>query len=214
METRNLYFWIKFGKRKDMESFINKGTLFMQRLSKFRKIEDQERGDPNDGITHSFQPTQIQLLINEEPINGIVGPIRIIDDIRNDPLIYCLYTFTSDHFKNSGTDYIDSRCLQFGDTAVIITGGEEFYNRIKLKCESIRASIEGRLVTYVDNTYHGEMGPFKKYTEFEHQSEFRFVLGSNIKQETYKFSIGSIRDIAQLHPAEKLNELIQIRNRV
>lgn len=209
MPERDLYFWIKFGKRKDMESLMTSGTLFMQRLSKFREIEEQERGDPDDGIDHSLQPNQTQLLINGETINGVVGPIRIIENTSVDPLAYCLYAFTSDHLKTIGNNYIDKRCLEFGDTAVIIKGAD-FYERIKTKCDKIKAEIEGKLVSYVDRSYHGKMGSFKKYSNFEHQSEYRFVLNSSIKDENYKFDIGPINDIAELHPADKINELIQI----
>jgi hypothetical protein len=65
-------------------------------------------------------------------------------------------------------------------------------------------------VEYVDKRYHdGQMGPFRKFSEYEYQSEFRFVMVGKKSgpRKPIKLSVGNIRDIVMVSSSAQLPEL-------
>lgn len=203
---------MKIGSKENMEELLNDGSIFLQRWRNYQKIEQVERGDKNEGLSHSFQPENITLKINGKNIEDIIGPIRL-DDGGINPFIYCMYGFNSTHASCKQGQLVDSRCESFGDTAVIIKDGIQFFERLKKACENVVNSFEGKLIQYVDfETYHGEMGCFKKYKDyFSHQHEFRIVFGDIVANKTFKIKIGTIQDIAELYPLGEINNIVKIK---
>lgn len=202
---------IKIGEKEYMQELVEYGALFFQRLSIYQELEQKERGDPNENLSQSLQPDKIKVTINNRILSDLAGPVQIRIGGES-PLAYCMYSITSDHLGVQDGNYIDQRCFEFGNTAVVITDGTEFFNRIVEACKLSNLEIKGQLVEYVDfNSFHGEMGPFKKYEQwFKHQSEFRFILNSDITEDSFKLKIGSIKDITQIQDVEELNKVIKI----
>ena len=203
---------MKIGKREHMYDLIENGTMFLQRLRNYREIEDIERGDRHEGVSQSLQPDKIELRVNGEKIEGIVGPIEYFENGAN-PLVYCMYGYNSSHSPCHSGNLLDVRCFGFGDTAVIIKNGKKFFDRIIIACEKLNVGVKGKLVEYVDfDNHHGKMGPFRKYKQwFEHQHEFRFVFDNDVLPTDYKFCIGSIHDIAEIHPIKEINSIVKFR---
>jgi hypothetical protein len=205
---------MKIGNLGNMNKFLKKGEMYISRLKGFREIEEGERGDSNEGVSHSYQPDQVSLHVNGEAVEGVIGPIRT-DENSDNPLIYCMYGFNSDHSKMNPESLFDRRCHDFGDTCVIIKDDKEFFNRMVKNCRSNKLNFEARFVDYVDfNSYHGEMGPFKKYLQWHaHQHEFRFVFDELTGEKSKILQIGSLEDIAELFPVSEINNIVKIQTR-
>lgn len=101
-----------------------------------------------------------------------------------------------------------------GNKAVVIFGEKifEFIKRLKNAIEINKNNYKNAVeksIEYVDyNTYHGEMGIFKKYSEFKWQFEWRFAI-RKIKKDYSPviLKIGNIYDIATVYNTEDLVKL-------
>jgi hypothetical protein len=199
---------IKFGEQKYIKDLYEDGTLFMQRLYNYQKIEHKERGDKHEGISHLFQSEQTKITVNGIEIEP-TGSIKVLESNAYNPFIYCTYALHKQHFEN-GINCIDRRCLDLGDTALVITDLDEFYGLIK-DAISEEDNIYMDLVSYTDEeTYNGEMGIFKKLNSYKHQSEHRIVLESSCKNETKKLNIGSLEKISFIVDAKELLDTLRI----
>lgn len=211
LKDRRLFALMKFGERKYLESMRKTGALHMKRLRAFQDIEHKEIGDKNEGISHTWQPDKIRLEVNGIKLERLVGPIRIVDDHSYNPHIFCMYAITDKHLKKQPISYIDKRCLEFGDSVLVITDGTEFLRRIVDKHKTLGGKITSDLVAYVSyDGYSGEMGPFKKFDYHSHQSEYRLVYESKNIDVAYDYVIGSLEDIAEIYSSNEINELIEI----
>lgn len=210
MKDRKLYFLIKFGQYRFMKELFDNGSIYMQRLRKFNDIEHEQIGDKNEGVSHAFQPDKTIIKVNDWEVEGIVGPIRIVENLAYNPLIFCLYGFTDDCI-DEGNNHIDARCCEFGDYAVVITDVNKFYQMIRDALKKLgKGVMEAQLVEYVSyKKYHGEMGVFRKYDCFSHQSEFRFVYEENGSAPTDTLKIGCLNGVAILCPSDRVNGLIR-----
>jgi hypothetical protein len=213
MSDPKVVFLAKFGKPKYMEALQSEGEIYMQRLRAFKEIEHLQIGDKNEGLSHSFQPDKIQLLVNGEVIEGILGAIKTVDSTAYDPFIFCLYAFTTHHLEKKTRPFIDERCKEFGESVLVFNNKEALFSRIRKAVEALASSsLNGQLVEYVNcDSYHGEMGVFRKYSEYQHQSEFRLVLDNHDKEKFFKLNVGSLKDITQLLPSDEFDKLIEIK---
>jgi len=125
--------------------------------------------------------------------------------------ILCTYMYTDKPgFK------FDTRNLGFGDKAVIIKDFNEFVKRVDLAISSVGKRLLHGPVEYVNKSeYHGTMGPFRKFSEYNYQSEFRFVVlgGKATKPEALQLNIGDIRDITLVLPSKQLTTMRVKKNK-
>ena len=213
MNQRELYFLIKFGKYKHMKALFDNGIIYMQRMRVFTEIEHAQIGDVNEGLSHTLQPDRVVVNINGQDIQSIIGPIRIIENPTYNPFIFCMYGFTNEIINESGK-FINDQCLEFGESAVVVTDILKFRNLVGEAYKKIDSGhISGKLVEYVhSNKHHGEMGAFRKFSEFKHQSEFRLVYDDiHHTENAFKLNIGSLKDVAFLVSSKEINDLIKIK---
>ncbi|RLA07216.1 MAG: hypothetical protein DRQ51_06820 [Gammaproteobacteria bacterium] len=177
----------------------------MQRLSNYRKIERSEIGDPNEGLSGLHQADQIKSFrFNGKEIKKqIVGSVKMRVSNTPNPFIFPSYALTEKQFVNTKNN-IDKRCLEFGDTALLITDFTEFHKRIAKNINETDGIYRG-LVKYIDDkTFNGRMSVFNKFKGFNHQNEYRIALYRNSKNDTLKFNIGSLKDISEIYPSSIL----------
>ena len=198
-----------------MEDIQMKGDIRMQRLHVYQEIEHSQIGDKNEGLIHSLQPDKIQAWIDGELIEGMLPPLQIADLTYN-PFIFCLYAFITKDIEKKTRPFIDERCTHFGQAVLVFNNLEALFSRIKKAVESLGiSSLNGRLVEYVDSdSYHGDMGIFKKYSEYQHQSEYRLVLDNRCNKKIFHLNIGSLEDITQLIQSDKLDSLLEIKTHI
>ena len=204
---------VKIGQAQHVNALYEDGELFIRRVLAFRDIEANEVGDKYENLLLNYQSHKVScswggIEFSEE--SGLVGQVQITDNSYN-PFSYCMYGFATDAFPKK--QLIDTKCKEFGDSAVFILDVKEFFNRVKSACLSQGIGCKSSMVSYEDfASYHGKVGPFVKDCSFKHQSEFRMLFEiPSENSDTAKIHIGSLRDIALVGNVDKINkELSQI----
>lgn len=211
MNTENgIYALIKIGEKSHMEDFINNGAIFLRRLKTYQNIEDQARADIYEGASEVFQPENVIVTVNDVRIKDFAGPVSI--EGRGNPLVYCMYSLNPKHLSCEKGCYLDERCYEFGDIAVIITDVMAFYERLKSVAVKSRFNLKCDLVEYVSwHCHSGEMGNFRKFDDLSYQHEWRAAFLSDTVDETFRLELGSLRDIAKIGNVSDLNRVIEFK---
>lgn len=185
------------------------GNLYLNTLNFFGEIDgsDQVRFDADDGIDQSLQVKEVAIAAPGDdwtPIGGVISPVTFRLQGSGKLNVLCMYALT-----DQPEQVFDKRNLEFGNTAIIIADLIEFIHRMKSAAAALNKSMFHGPVQYVDRiTYHGNMGPFKKYADYDYQREFRFVLTNGLGGPC-RLNIGDIRDITTFGPAEDIPKLQQ-----
>ena len=187
-----------------LESFLN-GNLYMNTPKYFATLEEADlvRSDADEGIHTSMQTKEVSIR-NEQgewvPIAGLINPVLYRTQDAATYNMYCMYGI-----QELIEEPLDDRNLAFGDTFVAITNSEEFLRRVKEAADKEGRAYEHALIEYVDReTFDGFMGPFRKFSSFAYQQEFRMVLLGGDGFPT-TLSIGDIRDICIVGPSVEFN---------
>ncbi|TDR51301.1 hypothetical protein DFP85_11883 [Halomonas ventosae] len=189
-----------------VQDFLD-GNLFMNTDAYFSQLDttDELRADAHEGLDEAWQVKDISIMDDSGeyvPIGGVQNPVGYRYGQKANINILCLYMF-----RNDSSFGFDERNIGFGNTAILINDAKEFVNRLKAASSSAGRSVLQGPVEYVEkNTYHGTMGPFRKFSEYSYQSEFRFVLFGGTA-EPIKFPIGDLRDICNVVPSSELPKL-------
>lgn len=185
------------------------GNLYLNTHVFFGAIDgsDHVRFDAYDGIDKSLQVREVAIAAPGEdwtPIGGVISPITFRLRESENLNILCMYALTDQRGQP-----FDKRNLAFGTTAVIIANPIEFIHRMKSAAAALNKNVFHGPVEYVDKrAYHGDMGPFRKYADYDYQREFRFVLTNGLGNPC-RLNIGDIRDITAFGPAKDIPKLQQ-----
>jgi hypothetical protein len=196
----------RFGPQDRMEQFLQ-GDLYLNTLSFIRELEQSDglRSDPSEGSTwwllSSISPLSVKIGETFTEIPGLLGPIKFFGNSELRANVLCLYAARGLRVPTP----VDPRILTFGDTAVLLTDGDEFLRRVRAAAKAIGQTATCSIVKYVDSQIHnGPTGIFVKPNEFGYQSECR-VARTPGTGEPLKLSLGSLADIALLGPSSELN---------
>lgn len=210
MKKEQIFGLLKFGLKKHIEVFVNEGLLYMNSINYFREVENDElRKDEFENTTFCKQADGANLLIEMDgewrEIGSINGPI-ISRECRVKTNIFCMYAIQDLKKK----PLIDSRNFSFGDTYAILIDGDEFLKLLLAKAEKEEIKLTWGLVKYVDKkNYEGPMGPFKKFSNFNYQSEFRIVCyGSSTSP--LKLRLGNLTNIVKTGKLSEVNRDLRI----
>lgn len=212
MSKTVFYGIIKFGKKEHIEELYQNGVVYMQRAENYNQIKHKEIGDKNENLTQLFQSNAIKLFVNEEEIR-IIKNLKIKESNRKNPFIFSSFALTENQFRN-GINIISENILDFGDTALLVTNFDKFFNLIK-KNINVSDNLYCNLVEYIDETkYHGNMSVLKKLKQYEHQNEHRIVLEpSNNTENFIKISIGSLKNVAQIFSSKELLKTLELNKK-
>lgn len=201
-----LYAFVKIGQHEHMERLLLDGQLYFNTFKFFQRLEGEAaRGDRDEGLARVFQSSNLSSFAMESPTHGkielgphLVGQVKVAFNVAAEHNMFCLYAM------RDLSASIDARCAPFGDTAVVIKDPPSFLERLKTKLLELgHQGYEHTFVEYVEReSYDGPMGFFRKYAEYSYQSEFRIVLEPTTG-EPVTIEIGSIEDIAELHPLSR-----------
>jgi len=199
---------IKFGRYEHLCQLREEGALYMNTLPHFWGIEDNHvRGDRfecNDEIVQGpmasvrpsmpgIHPTQVG--------NWTIG-VRPPDAERVN--LFCMYAAR----PIAGTLPVDERVFAFGDSALVLTVPDRFIEQVASTIESEQIRAEANLVEYVEDSYVGEAGPFKKLRCFAYQSEWRLVCYDGPRAARI-LRIGTIRDISVVMRSSEVNQRLR-----
>ena len=225
-----LYFFIKFIDEKSYVNDFLSGNIYMNRLSYFKKIEqddeDFDRADKHEGAFAWLQPGQGRLTINGQDITGdLAGPIEMYDNELDYLNIFCLYAAHSgnldvrDMLKGNDEAFrqqirVPKDCLKLGEYAVLITNLPKFVQRMEAAAKSRDYKIYRGLVRYYDpETFHGYFSDgqavFRKHIRHQSHREYRFVVDTGLSgDKPIILKIGDIRDITLRFNTVNLNEIL------
>lgn len=82
---------------------------------------------------------------------------------------------------------------------------ETFLNRLKNYIKDNKYKCQSRFIEYVDqDAYSGEMGYFKKFSNYSYQNEWRLALSCWCTQKPIEIELGSLSDVA-IPPLDKVS---------
>lgn len=224
---KQIFFLLKvFEKREYAEDFIN-GKLFLNRVSYFKKIEEQEdRGDKHEATDAWLQPNKVSLKIGNIEIKSedIASPIVVQHEHHNNLHLLCLYASYTDKFDSVSEDNIEEfrkevrindKCLALGNHAVIILNSELFIERFINAAKKYNYGGKGQLVEYYDpKTFHGyfkEDSIFQKQIQYSYQKEFRFSIDTRtIGENPIIMELGDLSDITSISNPQEINKTLKI----
>lgn len=226
---KTIFFLVKIFSEEKYASDFMRGTLYSNRLSFFRKLEeDQEsnRGDRFEGVVGWHQPDDIVLRINGHIIEGLAGPVALQLNKHNNLHLFCLFAGHSGNIDSISLKNIDELktqvsipddCLKLGTHAVVVMNVTEFFHRVKNSAEKNNFALKGALIDYynpdkLNGNIPEDSAIFKKRDEFQHQKEYRFSIDTGtIGDGPLLFDIGDISDITMKIPVEKLNSSLEFK---
>lgn len=220
MERNPVLALMKFGAAEHMAELLRHGHVYMQPIPYFKALEsDAARGDRHEGLSDCWQADRMKLDIKrgDEWVNvgGIVGQVLLRDQRAEAGNIYCMLALRSSHAEafadGQSRRPVDVDSLRLGDSVVVFIDCHEFMRRVRAAAELEGLELAYGVVEYVDReTYHGPMGPFRKFSTFSQQSEFR-ILAKPECLPARILRVGSLEDIAMLCPCAELNRRLRLR---
>lgn len=203
---------LKFGKKCYMEEF-RMGILYMNELAYFKTLEEKcgPRSDKDEGLTAVYQAKGGQVLHQNNTgqyayIGTITDQLQYRESYSLNQNIFCMSALQVQPIKQG----VDKRNFKFGDTFIFISDPGKLIGRIKFAAEKEGIKVFHKFVEYVNRKKHnGSLGPFRKFSEFSYQNEFRILVCLE-SPGPYKFCIGDISDITAQGDLsfENLNSLL------
>lgn len=208
--THTIKMFLKLGSLENITDLYENGTIYVNTIEFFTKIEDNElRGDNYEGAS--------------EIINSLPGIFRIpgIDrDFKYEKVhlkksydqvvgnIYSLYCISSKGFLNPLDFRINEKNLRFGTHCLMIKDNQYFFDKIQSELKKNGFDFRHGFVNYYDKDRisNKKLTLFDKPHEFEYQKEFRFYV-HNDKLDPIKIQIGSLKDYAEIIQTKDLTEL-------
>lgn len=169
------------------------------------------QGDKHEGLAEINQVGNGNKVYIEEgevwvPIGGLKDQLKFFAGGQDDFNLFCMFALTQESRKDLGHPDL----LKFGSVALVMTDGDAFISRLTRKLDAERIPHHHDLVEYVEKNLHeGDMGPFRKLSEFSYQSEWR-VCAHARKGGPIKVSLGDLSDICVLVPTSELIQRIRL----
>jgi hypothetical protein len=198
---------IKFGSHSNMEDLYQNGIVFMNTVEYFRHFKDEKiKGDELEGLSYILRNTHAEIFHQETRI--LYGDkanffFRNEEDIGN---VYCLTALWQENLSAliNNEFEVDLNLAKMGNSFVLIHYPKLFMAKLFNELNKLDLEFKVHAVKYLDvNTTEGEYGVFAKPLEYAYQMEVRvFVKTEGIKP--LPISIGSLHEIATIHPIEEL----------
>ncbi len=193
---------VKIGCAEHIEQMCNRGVLYLNTLRYFWKIEDGDvRRDVNDGVDAIHRGTKAKAFnLDGTEIHANITSWVIREHANSDRTnILCMYSL------RESTTPIDDRALEFGDTALLFTQPQVFFDQLTAAIEGQHLEAKGDLVKYVPDGHTGTVGHFCKEARFKWQAEWRLVV-RNGPGGPLTLNVGPLNDIARIVPTIDLIE--------
>ena len=191
---------MKFGRRENIQEMVDDGILYMNNLPYIWAIEDGAvRGDVNDGVDALHRGIKAKIFKQdgtEIPVNITSWSLREHTGAENTNL-FCMYSL------RESTSPIDDRVMGFGDTSLLFTQPQSFFDRLQASVRQLKLDAHSDLVQYVPDDHTGEIGPFRKLAAFSWQAEWRLIV-RNGPGGPLKLNVGSLHDVATVMPTHDL----------
>lgn len=192
----------KVGQEDHMRALLSEGRLYLQTVGYFRDLDDgSPRGDALEASSHCLHLDGWTFdvedgLKNWQRVGTIVGGASVGDLAAATANLYCLHARRQSQCR---APFLLAD-LGYGPFCVVFRDASEFFRRVNEAVLSLGQAAEFGLVEYVDRaTYHGRMGPFRKYADHRKDSEFRIFVTPGLGAPL-TLQLGDLSDIALLLP--------------
>jgi hypothetical protein len=146
--------------------------------------------------------------------NGFLN-LKLNQDVSNINL-FCLYKISKKKNINENLEFVLPQKIKNDkkyEYCIIFLDVETLKNKIiKAIEEDNHILIGGRSIEYVDKKYHGDMGIFKKFKDYEYQNEFRVAIEANLDKrgegKEVLLKIGNIKNIANIYKTSELEKFL------
>lgn len=207
MHKAKLKILVKVHSKEIIDDIQKNGTLWMNPIDTFQKIENKIKRDKNENLTTLLQAKKSRIKIDgvefELVPDSQVGLYIPKEDKYKFSHIFCMAGFYSDTELRADMKIFDASLLKHGNTILVIHNVGEFIKRLKksidiIKWKNPNIKLSTDRVEYInENTYHGEMGPFKKFSSYKHEQEWRIgISGVTGLTSPFILKLGSIEDIS------------------
>ncbi len=235
----SIWYLVKFFKEEAYaDQFIN-GTLYCNRISYFKLLEQGKtdgRPDHNEAVAAWLRRAAIEF--NDHPelnitSKDLAGPITLSFDYHDNLNVFCMTAIhtcefectdglveyaVDEAFKVRAQLEIDAKCLCFGRFAVVVRACE-FVLRAKNAIESRGFGFNSTLVEYFDpESFEGNFSwkaiPFMKSKQFSYQKEYRICVDTKtVNGSPVAIDIGNIQDISGKMFSTEVNTLLKLQPR-
>jgi hypothetical protein len=184
---------VKFGRPEHIQA-LQKGLMYFNKLEYYLECEDgPPRADP---------PRAAEVVVPDRP--GVAGwDFRVQAPDAQAVNLFCMCALR----PGCGSFPVDERNLALGEAALVLREPQQFIDRAREALRRARISARAGLVTYVGESYSGELGPLRKRAPHAHQSEWRIVCyhGPGCG---FSLEIGDITDITLVVQSAELNSIL------
>lgn len=211
-------FFIKFGKKEHIEKLFHCGMIFMKPLDYFRICDNNEIRDPLEGVKQIVHFNKVEFYKPNENGNGPGEKIIVFDGSytaypteKYEGNLFCVYMVTKEDLEiheRMGLSFVNIYANFKEYDYFCVINAVEFIKKIKNAFKDLDISFENGRVKYLD--YKNDiksLNPFNKDIKHQHQKEYRFYIPSENKDKDRCFIIGSIEDIAQIHPIDNVDKI-------
>lgn len=203
MEDDPLIALFKLGQREHMAELLHEGHVFMNPISYFAGLGDgTPRSDPDEGTGFARNMDGWTIDIQDggewQPLGTISGPMRLRDQTLATANLYCLHARTRSDFRS----IIELNKLGYGDTFVLLLNATEFFRRLQEAAHDEGQDLVFGMVEYVDRSYNGPMGAFKKYSDHAGDREFRIAALPGTGH-SLSLRLGDLSDITMMGRADR-----------
>lgn len=205
--------FLKFGQESHIKDMYENGTIYMNSIQFFRTIEDCElRGDMYEGISNIKNLPSGQIEIPEFGFKGNYLALQLRQSYKTvTGNIFSLYCVSSHGWTNPEDFKIDTKIEGFGSHCLVILNNREFLSRIETALNLKGVEYTHNFIEYYDkDKVDRDITLFEKPLEFEYQKEFRFYV-KRMSTTPFMFQIGSLKNIAEIHPARHIIATMELR---
>jgi len=227
---KKIYCFLKMMDEREHAESFTRGCIKFGSLKSYIEYEDSQggmRGDQFEGLSHWLYSDRTEIEIAGHMLNpdDIVGPVALQDSRILEQHALCLYAVTNGDWDQIPEDQVErfkaSLAIHrsnfgLGQCCVVITNSKEFIARVEAALRGTCFRIARGPVEYFDEQrFHGSFDAdkvgFYKRSVYEVQSEYRFLIDSNIAPESPLWlEVGDLSDITIIMTPEEFNENLEV----
>jgi hypothetical protein len=239
MSDQTIWCFVKFFAEETYADQFIRGSLYLNRLSYFKKLESEDddgRPDRHEAVAMWWQPDDFTMTFKPPGLEEITitkadlaAPVSMSFDYHGHLHVLCLHAMHTVSFDRLDAELslaeneaelqkqlrIDERCFKFGRFAVLVQASP-FLAQLKEAFIRQKIASTGKLIHYYDDaTFHGQIDPkdvpFWKQTRFSYQREFRIAVQTNTTgDDPLTIDIGDISHICAKIDPSRLNDQFKV----
>lgn len=216
----SIYMLYKFGKEEYMRALFDEGLIYFNTIKFFQNYEsDDGRQDINEALLLKMENASLWIddkIIAEKVDSKLFSYLS--QNFSTITHIYSLTGFFNGHQTYNENKLFNDKLFELGEYFVQINKPKIFIDRITEYLKPLIANNNPKYYTagkvfYSDSSCLNPLNNlFHKNSKYEYQSEFRLLLACQQNTEPFYIKIGSINDIAEIHPTKDFLNYYLLKN--